>query len=43
MKYVRVNLNRVNFETLDHHQKEGQLIDVEQYWRNKEAALGEKI
>ena len=24
-------------------QKEGQLIDVEQYWRNKEAALGEKI
>jgi hypothetical protein len=23
--------------------KEGQLIDVEQYWRSKEAALGEKI
>ena len=24
-------------------QKEDELIDVEQYWRNKEAALGEKI
>lgn len=39
---VRVEYIRALFIMPSKH-KERQLIDVEQYWRNKEAALGEKI